>query len=1398
MQQLNTTDLPIDTLAGEGLACWVKNQFNPVRDSVQVRVKPGQSVNDIIAEHAWEFDLPTICLIDGQPVLRAQWDEPVPPNSSVVMLSMLQDSDTAGAVLVVVGAFVSTLGPLGATIGRGLMVAGASLLVAGALAPTPKRPQTVESDPTYSLSSGANPARIREPIPVLYGTVMMTPDLAAKSYSMYVNNEQYLYTLYSLGQGYVNVDTTSGADIYFDDTPINAFWLSTAKQAELQAKYDSLVSQYNTALAEFNAGATTTVTAKSCTSGRNAYCTEMTRVVPKWSDGSGSLLSGDYQMWSTFADYEPVGKVTYSGGTKSITALKAARDAALVALNDYVAKHEDVLVSLYHPGEEVTLFPSNLYVSGDVVQQEITDAWSGGTNGFPAQAVGATELGKTFVIDINARLYTTNDNGGLDAASLSFEVQWNYATGANAPVDQNWKVAYLVNDAGVGVSSPTVTLSNNKIEPIRKSYVFSTAATPVAARVVFRIRRTAPKNTNIKVTNDLYWIGLRTVGPVKSYDHITTLAIRMKATDRAQQLGGSRMRCKATRLKDTPLGTTYTSQQSYWFAGSSQTKTVTRYNRDPLTNTTDVVQDILKNMTYGGRLLDANMDLTGLTLNVKQFNGVFSSSGTVWDALRQVASMCRMRPYVRGTVVNFSYDQQATLPVCLFTARNIVADSFKVTYQLPNPWQQDGIEAEYLDSQTWKSSTVTITKDLDVNTYPLRPSKMNLLGVTDRNEAQDVIRYFAAAAKYRRKLVSFSTEMEGFIPGIGDTVAISHDVPGWGISGEVRSFDGTNFVLSEPVAYNAPLGTPIIKFRNRDGSGTANFPVSYISPDGLTVQITGSFTPESDLRYEATTFIFGYSSKLPQMVKVTRVAPRDEYTVDIEGFGDDPAFYSALSGSAPPALPVYVPDSVPDVTDLDYSVSRQPGYTTLTVNWTRVTDYDGCTVLVSYFDTAAQAWQPWKNLGITSATSYSFDVLQGFNQLRVRVLPFRGARVGDWDEITVNLNQMSSLPAPSFTESIYDVTNWVTSTDGVVTPRITVNWAAQTGAQGYQLFWRHSSGITSGTIDVASTTYTLSPALATGTYQFYLLSIDAYGLPSPVTELAAFGLSGQAPSTVPSVTVEPFTGRDFLASWPVTPGCAKYVVELWSGASLKRSVTQVETRIAYTQAQATTDGGPFRSLEVRVYGVGPDGVTLSSTYASASATNAAPAAQTITATGGVGNFSVTVPMVMDPDMVGYIVWASTTAGFSPSDANKVYDGPSNKVTVEKVGGTDVAAPTTYYVRAAAYDVFGKTGLNISSQVSVVPASLGSVIDDGSLTLAKFAAGIQPIGIVSALPDPVGYNGAKVVLLSSDSSLWRYTGSGWVSSNQVYATDVIGQISSDQLAAGAVTAAQQATGKHTIY
>ena len=35
----------------------------------------------------------------------------------------------------------------------------------------------------------------------------------------------------------------------------------------------------------------------------------------------------------------------------------------------------------------------------------------------------------------------------------------------------------------------------------------------------------------------------------------------------------------------------------------------------------------------------------------------------------------------------------------------------------------------------------------------------------------------AAANRYRRKTVTFSTELEGLIPTYGDLIAVSHDMP---------------------------------------------------------------------------------------------------------------------------------------------------------------------------------------------------------------------------------------------------------------------------------------------------------------------------------------------------------------------------------------------------------------------------------------------------------------------------------------------------------------------------------------------------------------------------------------------------------------------------------------------
>lgn len=54
----------------------------------------------------------------------------------------------------------------------------------------------------------------------------------------------------------------------------------------------------------------------------------------------------------------------------------------------------------------------------------------------------------------------------------------------------------------------------------------------------------------------------------------------------------------------------------------------------------------------------------------------------------------------------------------------------------------------------------------------------------------------------------------------------------------------------------------------------------------------------------------------------------------------------------------------------------------------------------------------------------------------------------------------------------------------------------------------------------------------------------------------------------------------------------------------------------------------------------------------------------------------------------------------------------------------------------------------------------SQVEAGSIGFASFASGIEPISIVSSLPTVSGYTGPKVVLLTTDNKIYRLDGSEW--------------------------------------
>ena len=153
----------------------------------------------------------------------------------------------------------------------------------------------------------------------------------------------------------------------------------------------------------------------------------------------------------------------------------------------------------------------------------------------------------------------------------------------------------------------------------------------------------------------------------------------------------------------------------------------------------------------------------------------------------------------------------------------------------------------------------------------------------------------AADNRYRRKLVSWSTELEGMIPTYGDLVAITHDMPHWGQGGEVVVWDvqAQVMVLSEPVIWEPNTGH-YIALRRRDGSLTGPFAVEAVAGDDRQVHLLEAIdiTPYTDTSEERTHFAFGVGDAWGTKARVIAVKPRGEH-VEITAVAEDVRVHEA-------------------------------------------------------------------------------------------------------------------------------------------------------------------------------------------------------------------------------------------------------------------------------------------------------------------------------------------------------------------------------------------------------------------------------------------------------------------------------------------------------------------------
>lgn len=518
-----------------------------------------------------------------------------------------------------------------------------------------------------------------------------------------------------------------------------------------------------------------------------------------------------------------------------------------------------------------------------------------GTYVGPFAACGPGLQATRIDIDIVAPrgLYYASNDGSLEPKTASWMVEARAITSSGA-VAGVWTL--------LGAESLTLAQNNT----VRRTYSY---AVPVG-RYEVRVQRLEARDTNARAAHEIDWAGMRAflTLSVPLEPNANFLALRIKANNQLSGLSQRRISLVIRRKLKTwnPI--------SGWSADFVESKSIAW-----------TLADILKNQVYGGAVPDNRIDLQTLyELDIiwqsrgDYFNGIFDKRTTLWSALTTVARVGRARPVMRGNVFTFVRDQEQTLPVALFNMRNIQRGSFSIEYQMVTEDSPDGIELEYFDERTWSSDFVTMAVP-GVEGDPVSPARMSIVGISNRAQAQREVAYMVADVAWRPATISFTTEMEGFLPGFGDLIAVAHDITGWGSGGEIEDWDGVRAVCSEELDWSVGDNYCVIVDEQGDLRGPWKVQPGEESRSMQFVEGSPSDYIYTGTDRERTRYAMGPANSYAKMCRVIALQPKGDNLVQVRAvvednrvhYADLPYFNGGGGGGGAGGIARYMADGTP-------------------------------------------------------------------------------------------------------------------------------------------------------------------------------------------------------------------------------------------------------------------------------------------------------------------------------------------------------------------------------------------------------------------------------------------------------------------------------------------------------
>ena len=518
-----------------------------------------------------------------------------------------------------------------------------------------------------------------------------------------------------------------------------------------------------------------------------------------------------------------------------------------------ISSFKEITYEILPPNTKNTMFAEDVVTSTEISGQELLKDEIIGPFILNPSETTVSKIG----IDVAFQrgLYYANDNGSMSDKSVTWKVE------ARKIDDED-------NALGEWFVLGQETFSSNSHNAIYKTYNYDVEN----ARYEVRATRLDEKDTSSRAGHEIRWTSAKGfINAEHEYGNVTMIALKMQATNNLSQRSSRLLNCVVTR------------KLPQWTPEKGWSEPV------PTNSIAWALADVLK-AEYGAKLDDSRIDLDTLLYldgiwqnRGDTFNAVFDSKLTVFEALSRIAKCGRAVAFLQGGIVRFVRDEPKTIPVALFSPRNIIKNSLSIQYIMPSEDTADSVTVEYFSDKTWKTTEITgvLPESTSENT-----ATVELFGCTNKEQALQEALYMAAANRYRRRIVSFMTELDGLIPTYGDLVAITHDMPSWGQGGEVIQKDGNKLTLSEPVTFSDD-SVHYIALRKANGQLSGPY---IVTSGNLENEVVLEETPDFEIytgtSRERTHFAFGPADKWATMARIIGIKPRTN-TVEITAVIED-------------------------------------------------------------------------------------------------------------------------------------------------------------------------------------------------------------------------------------------------------------------------------------------------------------------------------------------------------------------------------------------------------------------------------------------------------------------------------------------------------------------------------